>query len=498
MEDTRHLSEADVRNILERMHVNTTFLTDTRALGLKLAKLLKKAEDLTTVARGEHDANGAESDEDEEPDKQRKPNKGVFDPQSLPKWPKGGSFQKLFSGMQVFSPEEIVTGGNRHVDPFFEVRLTLQDMMKHAETLLSGPNQRLLAIMQDPGAQVALTLDIHGVRQAPLPQRQKWGAATASNAGAEGVPVVLLHYSFKTQADIMASVAMVGGDASAEPHLKLIGRWTQTARVLQVKAASVQEVLLLKQVLDLNAATLSQAYIQSSRLLQECPQDPASSSFTPSFLLPLRPLDPQDRDSRNELCLVCGQRTSKCCSGCGLAKYCSVECQRSHWKEHKPNCTAKAGKASASTAQKQDSATGSSTTPATIPDGESIIVDLSAGQQQGVVMSLLNFKSAMGPQQVSRGGDMSASILSTHGTKPFIVKVQAPRTGDRMDLMMYDQKHSFTAFVSTSQREEHATILRLIRQHGVEGMKAYLWAAHEGPNKLRIRTSVMPSQSVTW
>jgi len=37
-------------------------------------------------------------------------------------------------------------------------------------------------------------------------------------------------------------------------------------------------------------------------------------------------------------CQVCGKESIKKCSRCNLAWYCSPDCQRKHWKEHKPVC----------------------------------------------------------------------------------------------------------------------------------------------------------------
>ena len=37
-------------------------------------------------------------------------------------------------------------------------------------------------------------------------------------------------------------------------------------------------------------------------------------------------------------CQVCGKDASKKCSRCSLAWYCSAECQKKHWKEHKSVC----------------------------------------------------------------------------------------------------------------------------------------------------------------
>jgi hypothetical protein len=40
----------------------------------------------------------------------------------------------------------------------------------------------------------------------------------------------------------------------------------------------------------------------------------------------------------SKLCRLCQKSGKKRCSGCGWALYCSVECQKSHWKEHKKMC----------------------------------------------------------------------------------------------------------------------------------------------------------------
>ncbi|KAJ7775332.1 hypothetical protein B0H16DRAFT_1506984 [Mycena metata] len=41
-----------------------------------------------------------------------------------------------------------------------------------------------------------------------------------------------------------------------------------------------------------------------------------------------------------EMCENCTEyRTDlRRCSGCGIVRYCSKECQKAHWKEHKPHC----------------------------------------------------------------------------------------------------------------------------------------------------------------
>ena len=37
-------------------------------------------------------------------------------------------------------------------------------------------------------------------------------------------------------------------------------------------------------------------------------------------------------------CTTCGISTKKRCGKCGRAWYCSIDCQKEDWKEHKRNC----------------------------------------------------------------------------------------------------------------------------------------------------------------
>lgn len=46
-------------------------------------------------------------------------------------------------------------------------------------------------------------------------------------------------------------------------------------------------------------------------------------------------------NSRAQPCGACGKPASNRCSGCFDQKYCSADCQREHWKEHKVVCKSK-------------------------------------------------------------------------------------------------------------------------------------------------------------
>ena len=44
------------------------------------------------------------------------------------------------------------------------------------------------------------------------------------------------------------------------------------------------------------------------------------------------------RAGTGDNCIVCGQVAKSRCSKCKKQKYCSKQCQQSHWPSHKPVC----------------------------------------------------------------------------------------------------------------------------------------------------------------
>ena len=47
--------------------------------------------------------------------------------------------------------------------------------------------------------------------------------------------------------------------------------------------------------------------------------------------------------SSGKCCEVCSKPGKKSCARCELVRYCSRDCQKLHWREHKPNCRAPVG-----------------------------------------------------------------------------------------------------------------------------------------------------------
>lgn len=179
----------------------------------------------------------------------------------------------------------------------------------------------------------------------------------------------------------------------------------------------------------------------------DVPREPLEKPFTLSFLPPIGPVDPVDlgRLGSNTGCVMCGEKTNKSCAGCYATYYCDAggqptnqsifllyltlnrdkECQRAHWKEHKPTCK---------------TLKGATWTPIAFK-----YRDIKPNQ------IFFNFHSK------SRVADLTASVCgdrdnntppdNTHGMQPFTVKIQCSSTDAHQfetleGMMLYDRKRS--------------------------------------------------------
>ena len=52
----------------------------------------------------------------------------------------------------------------------------------------------------------------------------------------------------------------------------------------------------------------------------------------------IRPADPERENDFAKVCALCQRQANKTCSRCGIATYCSRDCQTTHWKVHKKTC----------------------------------------------------------------------------------------------------------------------------------------------------------------
>jgi hypothetical protein len=84
---------------------------------------------------------------------------------------------------------------------------------------------------------------------------------------------------------------------------------------------------------DSNGALAPLNATKSGAFPAAIPETDATEESAPDMIAPL------PRDVKNDIC-VCGKPAEFDCSRCGRQGYCSSECQRTDWKDHRENCKA--------------------------------------------------------------------------------------------------------------------------------------------------------------
>ncbi|KAH9850149.1 ankyrin [Lenzites betulinus] len=178
-------------------------------------------------------------------------------------------------------------------------------------------------------------------------------------------------------------------------------------------------------------------------------------------------------------CAACGKQdtTLKFCGKCGAAWYCSKECQRSDWQQHKLTC---------------------------IGFNRDTTVTLRPFYQDiGPIIPTADMHRMMYGYPVAK--QSKRSMRSMHvphirpgETKKLIIKVQvpfdmdtgAPQAAELGDLMIFDRKRSLVCRIRREDDEEgYLRISRVVRQKGVCGAKAYFPAEMTRPDKLVVKVS---------
>ncbi|EIN07038.1 hypothetical protein PUNSTDRAFT_104486 [Punctularia strigosozonata HHB-11173 SS5] len=231
------------------------------------------------------------------------------------------------------------------------------------------------------------------------------------------------------------------------------------------------EQKLVKLLLQRNSKLISPDF-KPSRLSGE-------DNFSVSCVLPIGPLDFADvaRLNADELkgCIVCGKQTLKECSRCRSAKYCGPECQKSHWREHKPVCRS-------------------------IEGGEwrrFIMAPAPADAKPGMRVVTLNRFSSPGdtdPSSTAEVGDSPGPNI--HGDRPFIAKIQK---GNPIQCMLvYDQQRSFQGFIPRGGQEmEYGELMEQMKT-GWNGIKVYRWAKRAADKELMVCLNRGPSEFPPW
>ncbi|CCM04154.1 uncharacterized protein FIBRA_06316 [Fibroporia radiculosa] len=182
-------------------------------------------------------------------------------------------------------------------------------------------------------------------------------------------------------------------------------------------------------------------------------------------------------------CDSCGKKTAahgslKICSKCHAVRYCSLECQRSHWPTHKRTCS-----------------------PFTTTNSVTVRPNYRA-MTQSPISTAYATRVAMGipspppPGTARPRAGACAPRLCPGEVKAMIIKVQLPQklfgmeTGSTLsgDLMVYNKKRDFLCTLTKAENPgSYARLFEVVKEKGVGGCKAYFPAELRAQYELVIK-----------
>jgi len=188
----------------------------------------------------------------------------------------------------------------------------------------------------------------------------------------------------------------------------------------------------------------------------------------------LRKRSGQQMPLDGKMCAKCGKTDGslKICSKCHAVKYCSSECQRADWREHKKTCTP------------FDTATSVTVRP--------------LYRDNGTLMSPSEltrnvFGIPQNPRPDSHNRSTHAPRLRPGEPKAMVIKVQVPHTGTAPTMqdgtmLVYDKKREFVCMLEAAGNEAaYMRIAQTVWTRGVGGAKAYFPAELRSKDELVIK-----------
>ncbi|KAH9921635.1 uncharacterized protein B0H18DRAFT_1020599 [Fomitopsis serialis] len=170
-----------------------------------------------------------------------------------------------------------------------------------------------------------------------------------------------------------------------------------------------------------------------------------------------------------KMCAKCGKTDGslKICSKCHAVKYCSPECQRADWREHKKTCTP------------FDTATSVTVRPSYRDNAQ-----LGLMSSSEFARNFFGIPTTPRPEAHNRSSHVPH--LRPGQSKAMVIKVQVPYTGTAPTMqdgtmLVYDKKREF---VSAYMR-----IAQTVWMRGVGGAKAYFPAELKSADELVIKVS---------
>ncbi|KAL0570765.1 hypothetical protein V5O48_011193 [Marasmius crinis-equi] len=383
-------------------------------------------------------------------------NEVPVNPASFPLWNKSDPKNKpLLTAVRRGNPAEafaVAAAGGTNPHPLFQnafidVRQTLMSMGNAVDI------GRKEMIMQDEGRDYAICLRVLEVRKI-----------------AEGVPMFVVTYGRGSHNQpLNATMEWISDVVSRS-------RGSGPGGFPQIVSTPAEQNLLLT-ILNANSKRLSADYAPVKRASEK--------TFMTSFLLPIGPLSQKDigKLSNYSGCVVCGKKTVSKCSGCLSVEYCGPECQKVHWKEHKPMCKTLTG----------------GTWRIVNINGQALELKIASMLSQGQPLQAwyMNNQNPIHPSTfdkdhkpfTTKGPNDTSIAPNIHGDKPFLIKIQCPahpqlrKIGGSM--LIYDRQRSFQAHLSLVDDQDAYDEAMRQPEMGTK-LKIYRWAKRVGENQLSV------------
>ncbi|KAI0270593.1 ankyrin [Gloeopeniophorella convolvens] len=164
-------------------------------------------------------------------------------------------------------------------------------------------------------------------------------------------------------------------------------------------------------------------------------------------------------------CSVCGKEDKqRFCAACYVVRYCSPECQKENWKEHKKTC-------------KPFSPTNTLTFKPRFDDQHQILVPM-----QDIARLVTGFRPAASERR------QRVFNLPSEFPKKMIIKVQISPTSSTMPSLVYDSKRQLACQLNREDSPEvFDRMTEIVRTKGFSGLKAYFAADLRNEDELVIK-----------
>jgi hypothetical protein len=198
-----------------------------------------------------------------------------------------------------------------------EVLQTFEGIARIFDFMTDNPGKDMIAIMQifaDTESEQALA--VRPLKASLMSHYEKKGTR---------VPVPILQVEWHL-------AKKVNGIRDAQAFM---GGLKKGTLFQSIKSENLKEFELLVELLRENRRALDVQENTSAQLLEkQC----SSKSWKFSVICPA---DPNRKGGYIKYCQHCQKLADKSCSRCGIAAYCSRDCQRLDWKAHKKSCIPK-------------------------------------------------------------------------------------------------------------------------------------------------------------